>query len=338
MKSPDGQPPPLPPEKTVSVHRAFMYSAGMPGWGEFYAGRRLQGLLTGFLFLGGLAWFGLSFFSFAGGLMDHFMVRLEGGTHIHALNLPITSLAASFAIVYLLWLWAVIAAVDAAYSYRQRHGLPAQAGVAWAVAISWCCPGAGNVYTGSKRYGLMLFAASVIGLFVLVPAYLQLFNGLSELVRSGRLSPANPYPIIDSVHAMMVRLNFSYGKLYQSAIKLIAIGASVADLSRGPLKFDTRWVRASLPYGLSLLFLGWLCPGSGQLLQKRTTLGWSILAAYIGTLCLTGFLLGHDLIGTVAAERLEWIAVCIQWGSMLEAVLRMKKVKKDVPVTAVERG
>ena len=35
----------------MSVHRAFVYSAGAPGLGEFYAGSRLRGIVTAALFI-----------------------------------------------------------------------------------------------------------------------------------------------------------------------------------------------------------------------------------------------------------------------------------------------
>ena len=42
-------PPPL--KEPVTVHRAFIYSACAPGWGDIYAGSRLRGYAALFLFL-----------------------------------------------------------------------------------------------------------------------------------------------------------------------------------------------------------------------------------------------------------------------------------------------
>ena len=50
-----------PEVKSVSAHRAFVYSACAPGLGEFYAGRRLQGLLTAALFILASVWFARDF-------------------------------------------------------------------------------------------------------------------------------------------------------------------------------------------------------------------------------------------------------------------------------------
>ena len=314
------------PVKAVSVHRAFAYSASAPGLGEFYAGRRIQGLVTGFFFLAAMVWFSGSLYLIADGLMDRFMAGLEGRTPAMTSDLPLWGLATAFGALYLLWLWAIIAAVNTAGQYRCRHGLPAQTSVFWAVAISWVCPGAGHVYTGSNRYGYMLFAANLLALVLLVPAYLQLYQSLSALIDNPALSPNNPYKIIGVIHELMLRLDYSFGSLFQASVRYTAIAGAIVDLRQGPLKEDDRWIRTSMPYGLALLGLGWLCPGSGQLLQKRYTTGWTILAVYIGSKCVTGFLLAHDFIAVSTADTLEWASMIIQWGAMLEAVLRMKKM------------
>lgn len=313
------------PVKSVSVHRAFVYSAGIPGLGEFYAGRRIRGLVTGILFFAAVIWFSASLFIVAAGLMDRFMAGLQGTISAQQPDLPLFALGTSFGTMYIMWLWAIISAVDTAVKYRRKYGLEAQAGVAWAVALAWICPGAGNVYAGSRRYGYMLFCANLLAFVALVPAYLQLFNGLLQIVNSSNFSPNNPYPIIALIHGLMVRLGFSFGKLYQAAVRYIAIAGTISDLSQGQRKEDRRWTERSMPYGAALLGLGWLSPGSGQILQKRYAWGWSILALYICSRCLTGFLLGHDLITVRFADSLEWISIGIQWGAMLEAVLRMRK-------------
>jgi hypothetical protein len=271
-----------------------------------------------------LTWFGVTSFQIVGGLIAPFIDRLEGFPHAGPTDLPWIRLILSIAALYVFWLWAVMAAVDTAEKYRRRHGLPLQASVVWAVILAWICPGAGNLYTGSKRYGYMLFAANLIGMLVLVPAYQELYHRLADLVRSGRLSPDNPYLIIDSIHAMTVQLSYSFGKQYQAAVKFLAIAGTVVDLSRGALASDNRWLRPSLSHGAGLLVLGWLCPGAGQHLQRRYVVGWAFLAAYAGSQVLIGILirLGSDV---STADSLEWLSLVIQWGAMLEAVLYMRK-------------
>jgi hypothetical protein len=86
-----------------------------------------------------------------------------------------------------------------------------------------------------------------------------------------------------------------------------------------------RWTTPSAIYGLALAGLGWLCPGSGQLLQRRGKIGWYLLAGYLGSKLLIGFLLGNDLITVPTADGLAWIPLIVQWGAMFEAPVRMMK-------------
>ena len=321
----NGAQPALAAPKPVSIHRAFVYSASFPGIGEIYAGRPIRGWITAVLFSAVLAWFGVTFFQLAGGLVAPLIDRLEGVPTAGPTDLPWFRLAVSLAALYVLWLWAVMAAVDSAEQYRRRQGLPLQASVVWAVILAWICPGAGNLYTGSKRYGYMLFAANLVGMAVLVPAYQELYHSLAELVRSGRLSPDNPYLIVDSIHAMTVQLSYSFGKQYQAAVKFLAIAGTIVDLSRGALASDNRWLKPSAPHGAGLLVLGWLCPGAGQHLQRRYVAGWVFLIAYVGSQVLIGILIRLGGVDVSTADSLEWLSVAIQWGAMLEAVLHMWK-------------
>ena len=64
-------------------------------------------------------------------------------------------------------------------------------------------------------------------------------------------------------------------------------------------------------------------------LQKRDTIGWWILAAYLGSKFLTGFLLGSNLITVPTAELLDWLSVAIKWGFMAEALFWMIKERKN---------
>jgi len=94
-------------------------------------------------------------------------------------------------------------------------------------------------------------------------------------------------------------------------------------LRQGPLKADIRWTTPSAIYGAALVGMGWLCPGSGQLLQRRDKFGWYLLAGYLGSKLLIGFLLGNDLITVSTADSLAWVPLIIQWAATLEAPIRM---------------
>jgi hypothetical protein len=238
-------------------------------------------------------------------------------------DLPFISLGVSFLGIYYLWLWALIAAVDAAVPHRQAYAGPPQASVAWAVTMSWFCPGSGQVYTAERRFGYLLFAAYLLGILLTIPTYRQLFQDFSGMLNGGQLSPNNPYAVLDVVHGLIARIDYSFGKLIQISVRYYALAATLAALRQGPLKTDNRWTAPSAVYGAALLGLGWLCPGSGQLLQRRNNIGWYLLAGYLGSKLLIGLLLGMDLITVSTTDSLAWVPSIIQWAAMLEAPIRM---------------
>ena len=149
------------------------------------------------------------------------------------------------------------------------------------------------------------------------------------MAKDGQLSPDNPYAVFEMIHGMMARIDYSFGKLFQIAVRYFALAATLAALRQGPLKTDRRWATPSAVYGLALGGLGWLCPGSGQLLQRRDKIGWCLLAGYLGSKLLIGFLLGNDLIAVPTADGLAWIPLIVQWAALSEALIRMMKGKKD---------
>jgi TM2 domain-containing membrane protein YozV len=320
--------PSSPPAKSISVHRAFVYSASAPGLGEFYAGCRLRGLATAALFICATVWFTRTLFVIISGIMGRIFDSFSGAAPFVLPEVPFLSIGISFFAFYFIWLWAMISAVDAATEHRQRNGGPPQANVGWAVAISWFCPGSGQVYTGSRRYGYLLFAAYLLAILAVVPAYMQLFDDISRLAGSGELSPNNPYTVINIVHKLVARAEHSFGKLLQASVKYFAIAGTIGALRQRLPETDTRWSRPSAGYGAALVGIGWLCPGAGQLLQKRDTLGGYILAGYIGSTFLVGFLLHLNFITVATADLLDWLPIAIKWGSMAEALFLMIKKGK----------
>ena len=310
-------------KKYISIHRAFVYGACAPGTGEFYAGSRLRGVITASLFIILTAWFMLTLFTVLQAVVGQVFDGLNGMEPIARPDLPFVSLGVSFLGIYYLWLWAMIAAVDTAASHRQKYAGPPQASVAWAVTLSWFCPGSGQAYTAERRFGYLLFAAYLLGILLTIPAYRQMFQDLSKMVNGGQLSPNNPYAVIDMVHGLIARIDYGFGKLMQISVRYYALAATMAALRQGPLKADMRWTTPSAIYGAALVGMGWVCPGSGQLLQGRDKTGWYLLAGYLGSKLLIGFLLGMDLITISTTDSLAWVALIIQWAAMLEAPIRM---------------
>ena len=317
-----------PAAQAISVHRAFVYSASAPGLGEFYAGSRMRGLVTAALFIFFIVWFARMLYVVLSKMVSQIFGSFDGVAPFALTDVPFFSMGVNLFGLYFIWLWAMISAVDVATEHRQRDGGPPQASVAWAVAISWFCPGSGQVYTGSRRYGYLLFGAYLLGLLAMVPAYIQLFHSISDLAGSGQLTPNNPFAVIDIVHKLVARVDLSFGKLCQAAVKYVAIAGALVALRQGLLEADTRWSRPSAAYGAALFGLGWLCPGSGQILQKHFTLGWYFLAGYIGSTFLVGFLLHFDLITVPTADLLGWLPVAIKLSAMVAAPLWMLKEGK----------
>jgi TM2 domain-containing membrane protein YozV len=318
-----------PAAQPISVHRAFVYGASAPGLGEFYAGSRMRGLVTAALFIFFIVWFARMLFVVLSAMVSQIFGSLNGIAPFALPDVPFFSLGVNLFGLYFIWLWAMISAVDVATEHRQRNGRPPQASVAWAVAISWFCPGSGQVYTGSRRYGYLLFGAYLLGLLAMVPAYIQLFHSISDLAGSGQLTSNNPFAVIDIVHRLMARVNLGFGKLCQASVKYVAIAGTLVALRQGLLETDIRWSKPSAAYGAALFGLGWLCPGSGQILQKCFTLGWYFLAGYIGSTFLVGFLLHFDFITVPTADLLGWLPVAIKLSAMVAAPLWMLKEGKQ---------
>jgi hypothetical protein len=63
------------------------------------------------------------------------------------------------------------------------------------------------------------------------------------------------------------------------------------------------------------------------LLQGRSRIGWGFLAAYLGSKYFISFLLGGDLITVATSDTLAWLPVALQWSSMIEAPLAMRRAK-----------
>lgn len=317
-----------PAAKSISVHRALVYGASAPGLGEFYAGSRLRGLVTAALCILATVWFSHSLFIIISKVVGRVFDSFNNGVPFVLPDVPFLSAAISLFALYFIWLWAMIGAIDAAIIHRRRCGDPPQTSVAWAVAAAWFCPGSGHVYAGARRFGYLLFAAYLLAILAIVPAYTHLFDDISRLAGSGKLTPNNPYAVIDIVHGLVARAEHSFGKLLQASIRYFSIAGAVHLLQQRLPETDTRWSQPTAGYGLALLGLGWLCPGAGQLLQKRDRLGWYFLAGYIGSQLLTGFLLLHNLIDVPAADAMDWLSIAIKCAAMAEAPLWMVRKGK----------
>jgi TM2 domain-containing membrane protein YozV len=314
-------------KNSVSVHRAFIYGASAPGFGEIYAGSRIRGLITAGVFIFFLVWFNWLVIEIMVQFVDLLFHRLNHNRGSVLYDLPFFSLGISFLGMYYVWLWAMISSVDVAVKRRQQNGSSPQLSVPWGVAMSWFCPGAGQIYTGYRQIGYILFAGNLLGIILIIPAYTQLFTHISLLVKSQQFSASNPYVLINIIREHLIILDYSFGNLAQKIIRYFAIAFTVAELMQGILHSKNSWTKPSAAYGIGLFVLGWLCPGSGQLLQKRPKTGWYFFTAYVSSIVLIGLLLKIGFISAIKANTFNWISVFIQWGAMIEALYYMIRSK-----------
>jgi len=321
----------------ISTHRAFVYAACGPGFGEIYAGARLRGYATLLLFLFFTVWFAWALFDVIRIFVNRLFDSLNGIAPFVLPEASFTAVAISFFGIYFTWLWAMLSSVQAAADSRQKAGEAAQASVGWAAAIAWLCPGAGHVYAAERRFGYILFGAYLLGILLIVPPYLKMFDSLAGLAKSGQLPAHDPFAVIRIVHELITRVNYSFGKLFQDTVKYLSVAGTLAALRHGPLKDDANWLRPSIGYGAALLGLGWLCPGSGQLLQGRDRLGWGFFIGYAGTGLLIGLLLSRGFITVPNADALAWAPVILQWAAMLEAPLAMRRTDRGQKTENVSR-
>ena len=319
-------------KNSVSVHRAFIYGASAPGLGEIYAGFRLRGCITAGTFIFFLVWFNWIVIDIMLRIMDLLFNRLNQTGNFVLSDLPVFSLGISFLGMYYVWLWAMFSSVDVAVKHRMNKGRSPQESVPWGVAISWFCPGAGQMYTGYKQLGYILLAGNILGILLIIPAYTQLFSSISLLVKNQQLSASNPYAIINIIREHLIILDYSFGNLIQKTVRYFAIASTISGLMHGSLHSDNRWTVPSAAYGIGLFAAGWLCPGSGQLLQKRDKTGWYFFTCYVSSILLIGLLIKTGFISAVNASTLSWISVLIQWGAMIEAVFCMVKSKDSLKI------
>jgi hypothetical protein len=219
----------------------------------------------------------------------------------------------------------MIASVDSGMEQRRKSNQPPQANVLWGVAISWFCSGSGQIYTDSRRLGYIIFGGYIVGLLLTVPLYMHVFQTISLLAKKGQLSANNPYELVDIINRHLAKVNFSFGNLFQMIVRYFAIASTVTALKHRYLDAEAIWMKSSVAYGTALFGIGWLCPGSGQLIQGRDYIGWFFFVGYVSSVLLTGLAFGADFITARGADTLSWLSVLIQWGAMIEAPFWMIK-------------
>ncbi|MFH1138362.1 MAG: hypothetical protein V1816_19995 [Pseudomonadota bacterium] len=322
------------PRKTpsVSAHRAFFYAAAVPGWGDYYSGNKARGAGTFIVFVGLTAWLTQLGLLAARLLIDYASSYLvEGGpADWNLVELPTFQLGLALSGLYAAWLWGIFSGVGSAVGARRDSSAPPQVSAAWSAAMSWLCPGSGQAYTGRSGLGAVFLLGYLGGLALLFPAYEDLLERALSLVRAGDVGDGGLEALTPQLSVILYHLDLSPAKLIQLFVGGLALADAMSALSPEWARDDGTWASHPAARTAGLFILGWLGPGTGQILQGRGLVGWSILGAWLGSFALCSLMFRGGAI--TAPEVATWFKVSdwIMYGAMLEApvVLVLRNLKK----------
>ncbi len=328
----------------ISVHRAFLYAASLPGLGEWYAGARRQGLATISVLLLLLTWFVWTTVLAITQAVSLVMGSIEGiGTP--ELDIPIKSLGICVVCLYALWVGSVINAVRLSAAERHVRGDCPQRSPAWAAGISIVCPGAGQAYVGSLRAGLAFALAHFLATLATIPSYVELGQGFVDATKRLQRDPSSLTQTYELLQGMQVRLNFGFAAVAQRAVSDLALCLVVARLSRvgnssnepeqhvDPSTDVPKTTSKSEPsralWSLGLCVLGWLCPGSGQLLQGRASIGWALWGVYAAIAMTIASLLVLGWVSPSHADALTWAGTFLSVVAIIESLVTKSMLRSS---------
>lgn len=287
--------------RTISPQVSALWSALLPGMGEFLAGGRWRGVLTMTLTFVCLVWL-------AGASLELFL-QVEILPALPILPpadsyecLPARQVGAAVFCLCLLWLWGIISAVDAVQLQKSgihRPGLitvptpppgladPAGSGLStgaestekaasaaaflplWASLLSVACPGSGQLLTGQRRLGYRLFTLCLLAFLFLLPEVLSFLAALCRLISEVGVSHMSSDELLNTLRRMWAGVRFSLPFQLPGALGMFAAIAAADRLHA------SGWRPPKQPLRLLLILAaaGWACPGAGQLLQSRRDFG-----------------------------------------------------------------
>lgn len=325
--------------KTVSAHRAIVYAAGLPGWGEMYARAWWQGALTLLAFLGFLAWFCWLAWQSA-----QLLAQWTGG----GLDFPVRELGLAFLGMLCAWFWGIFNAARTAQLARLQEGQTPQCSPAWAALMSWLCPGSGLGYAGRHLFGALFLGLHVCGLALMAPVFGEFGRGVGRLLSPENHSLIqNPIAVVGIVKELFFKLENSLPAVFLAATKMLAITLAVDLVARQRAEQESfifldpenkpRWYESKEVRAMGLFILGWFAPGAGQLLLGRAY-GWYFLSGVAGLQLVVAVLLRHELIGIPLAGGLLWLPGLIRFAAMLEAPIQLLRNKTPGEPSAPEAG
>ena len=171
-------------DNEVSVHRAFMYSIAMPGWGESYGGSKKRSVVTYSILATTLFIFFFSLYKIMIAASAYFRaMRGNPDTGFWDFFLtPALLLFLGAGGLYVLWMWAMLSSVEVAVKTRSEEGLPQQRSPFWSILMTYFCPGAGHLYLGKKEQGYILCGLSILATFLILPSLAELSEAVSAMM------------------------------------------------------------------------------------------------------------------------------------------------------------
>ena len=283
-------------KKEVTVKRAFMLSATLPGAGEWYAGEKSRGLFSASVIFGALALFGYSTATTVQKAMNQLGASLDGASPT-SLDVPVLSLSASMLVAYGMWLYTMYGSIEAASAKDESERT-----AGWALVLSYVCPGTGQVYVGSPLLGQVLFYTFFAGIMLGLASYRTLITELQALAQGGALASATPHTVPDLLALPLAKVSFSLGQMLQSMSRMAAIYFS----------FDAIGRERRLPLWDGLVGLAgtWFCPGAGHLLMKKGKWGSRFFKGTLATMAaLATMVYFCELPAIWVLSSITWLAL-----------------------------
>ncbi|AGW12474.1 DUF6677 family protein [Megalodesulfovibrio gigas] len=323
----------------VSIHRAGVLAVLLPGWGDWHAGRRGRGTLLALACMACLSWLAV-----VGGvlLLDQLLVMPlpEPPSPRQWTVDPLLQLAAAF--LGLVWIWhlGIATAILAARERCREEDGASTPGVQapqvpqapwFAVLVSWCAPGTGQIYAGRVRFGLGLLAAYLLGYLTIIPVLQHTLASAAGAASALGAWHGDPPLVLASkiqhlVMALRLEAVFSLPWKLHELLRAFAMADACALLAVPGLSRSAQsgWESASLARLFGHLLLGWLCPGAGQFLQGRERAGWRFFGMFWGLQLAGAILFAADAISLERLSLLQDVGTALAAAAGVEACWRME--------------
>ncbi len=324
--------------RPVSTQRAGVLAILAPGWGDWHAGRPWRATLLFTAFFALLAWMSWVLAELIVGHMTSLFQMQQRQWEYP----PLLQLGASG--VGMVWIWTVsiTTGVMAAMERYHLEGRP-QDRVPWfGVIVSWCAPGTGQIYAERRTFGLALLGLYLLSFFLIIPVIQQTVD--TALAFTETIDPglrASPLALVDRVDAfatsLQLEMRLSLAWQFHSVLRAMAIADVCWLLSQPrtatagdefllePASDRPAWEMAHTAKFAGYFALGLICPGSGQLLQGRHQIGWTLFGIYYGMLALASGILALDLVEAASLNVLLNLGLAIRIVAAGEACWRFEK-------------